>query len=158
MTRHDVYFGRQTPHGAVTEEQFDAFLKAEVDSRLEGYTIIEAKGYWHGTPEGSWDLQAIDADPVTVDAIASAYARRFEQEAVYVTSGTIASKLVTAAVEAPASPIARSASAGMQDSHPGACDSLAGAVARMAGILAGAAGALRRVTRWRVLLALVNGF
>ena len=101
MTRYDLFLGRQTPIGAVSESQFDAFLRTDVDGRLDGYTVIEAKGYWHGAREDSWDLMVI-GDAATrepVNAIAQAYARAFSQDAVDVTASPIEAALIGAEPE-----------------------------------------------------------
>jgi hypothetical protein len=157
MTRHDLYLGRNTPNGVVSQHDFDAWLRETVDSKLEGYTVIEAKGYWHGVREDSWDLQAIDADSNVINAIARAYADRFHQDAVYVTATHGDARLV-AGEKRDSSPIARSESEQVLDSHPRAADSLAGAVARTTGILRDAvevAAAARKahlnlLTFWRI--------
>jgi hypothetical protein len=89
-----MYFGRNI--GAelgVSEEEWDAFVDAEVAPRLsDGFTVTDAQGQWRDRTTGvtmsepSKQLTVFLADEaegrLALDAIAEAYKRQFQQQAV----------------------------------------------------------------------------
>ena len=90
----EVYFGLSGPGGrAVPKKDWQAFLKSDVVAAFpDGFTIIPAQGYWRGegmtqtAQENSLILKVIHpAGPVALkklSGIAKSYAKRFEQQAV----------------------------------------------------------------------------
>src|SRR5688500_13399685 len=86
-----LYFGTATPDGAVSDEQWAAFLRDEVTPRFpEGLTTWTANGQWRGADgvivrEGSHVLQLLHAREASVEesifAIVATYKSRFRQEA-----------------------------------------------------------------------------
>ncbi|HXB98424.1 MAG TPA: DUF3574 domain-containing protein [bacterium] len=90
--RDTLYFGLSRPGGAVTPEQWQAFLDAEVTPRFpDGLTVWPAAGQWRGASgrterEASRVLEIVhpagpDAD-AKLQAIRGAYKQRFHQESV----------------------------------------------------------------------------
>jgi hypothetical protein len=87
-----LYFGMSSPDGAVTEEQWQAFLAEAVTPRFpEGLTVWPAAGQWRGA-DGAVRREAarvlVILRPATPDGdqtlaeIVAQYKRRFRQEAV----------------------------------------------------------------------------
>jgi hypothetical protein len=92
MARLELLFGTARADGdAITEEQWVAFLDAEVTPRFPaGLTVLEGTGQWRGRTgvdrERSnvliiWYEPTIRADE-QIEAIRAAYKRRFDQESV----------------------------------------------------------------------------
>jgi Protein of unknown function (DUF3574) len=92
MARLELLFGTARPTGdAITEEQWTAFLDAEVTPRFPaGLTVLEGTGQWRGRTgvdrERSnvliiWYEPTARADQ-QIEAIRTAYKRRFDQESV----------------------------------------------------------------------------
>jgi len=90
--RTTLYFGRARPKGAVSELEWQLFLRDEVTSRFpEGLTVWEAEGQWR-TPAGSIDheqskvLLLVHPDTTaarqSVLAVIEAYRKTFEQQSV----------------------------------------------------------------------------
>ena len=90
--RTTLYFGLARPKGAVTELEWQIFLRDEVTSRFpDGLTVWEAEGQWR-TPAGSIDheqskvLLLVHPDTVaarqSVLAVIEAYRKTFEQQSV----------------------------------------------------------------------------
>src|SRR5688572_25409007 len=90
--RTTLYFGLARPKGAVTELEWQLFLRDEVTRRFpEGLTVWEAEGQWR-TPAGSIDseqskvLLLVHADTAaarqSVLAVIEAYRKTFEQQSV----------------------------------------------------------------------------
>ena len=90
--RTTLYFGLARPKGAVTELEWQLFLRDEVTRRFpDGLTVWEAEGQWR-TPAGSIDherskvLLLVHPDTAaarqSVLAVIEAYRKTFEQESV----------------------------------------------------------------------------
>jgi len=90
--RTTLYFGLARPKGAVTELEWQLFLRDEVTSRFPaGLTVWEAEGQWR-TPAGSIDheqskvLLLVHPDTTvarqSVLAVIEAYRKTFEQQSV----------------------------------------------------------------------------
>lgn len=85
-----IYCGLKDRFGVdIPSEDIDAFLDAIA---WDGFTIIKCEGYWRGAKEPSFIIERIDSRE-SVDeaereaiAIAQAYADRFEQDSVLVTT------------------------------------------------------------------------
>jgi uncharacterized protein DUF3574 len=92
QTRTTLYFGRSRPKGAVSELEWQIFLRDEVTTRFpEGFTTWEAEGQWM-TPAGSIDreqskvLLLVHADTAAareaVQAVIQSYRHAFDQQSV----------------------------------------------------------------------------
>ena len=90
--RTTLYFGLARPKGAVTELEWQIFLRDEVTRRFpSGLTVWEAEGQWR-TPAGSIDheqskvLLLVHPDTAaaqqSVLAVIDAYRKTFEQQSV----------------------------------------------------------------------------
>jgi uncharacterized protein DUF3574 len=90
--RTTLYFGLARPKGAVSELEWQIFLRDEVTKRFpEGLTVWEAEGQWR-TPGGSIDHERskvmLVVHPDTTQArqavqeVIASYRRVFEQESV----------------------------------------------------------------------------
>jgi len=90
--RTTLYFGLARPKGAVTELEWQIFLRDEVTKRFpDGLTVWEAEGQWR-TPSGTLDheqskvLLLVHPDTAaarqSVQAVIDAYRKTFEQESV----------------------------------------------------------------------------
>ena len=94
-----LYFGAAKPDGTVAPAEWSRFLDEWVTPRFpEGLTVWQASGQWRGADgriveEPSRVLNLIHAgateDERKVDEISSEYKRRFQQEAVLRTRGTV---------------------------------------------------------------------
>lgn len=94
-----LYMGANIPGGGVvTDEDFERFVRFEVDTRLDGYTLYaDARGAWKGEQERVRILLSIGGDGLKVQAVARAYAKAFGQECVMLTVSDIRAAFVTAA-------------------------------------------------------------
>ena len=90
--RTTLYFGLTRPKGAVSELEWQIFLRDEVTKRFpDGLTVWEAEGQWR-TPAGSIDhertkvLLLVHPDSTqarqSVTEVIASYRRMFEQESV----------------------------------------------------------------------------
>ena len=90
--RTTLYFGLARPKGAVSELEWQIFLRDEVTKRFpDGFTVWEAEGQWR-TPGGSIDherskvLLVVHPDSTqarqSVTEVIASYRRMFEQESV----------------------------------------------------------------------------
>jgi hypothetical protein len=90
--RTTLYFGLARPKGAVTELEWQMFLRDEVTRRFpDGLTVWEAEGQWR-TPAGSIDheqskvLLLVHPDTTAarqlVLAVIESYRKTFEQQSV----------------------------------------------------------------------------
>jgi hypothetical protein len=90
--RTTLYFGLSRPKGAVSELEWQIFVRDEVTKRFpDGLTVWEAEGQWL-TPAGSIDreqskvLLLVHADTPaarqSVQAVIQAYRSTFEQQSV----------------------------------------------------------------------------
>jgi hypothetical protein len=92
MTSDSLYFGTAKPQGAVSPDEWRAFLQAEVTPRFpDGLTVIAANGQWRGADgtiarEPSYVLNLVHAPGTASDRaiaeIIASYRQRFRQEAV----------------------------------------------------------------------------
>lgn len=82
MFTYQLFLGRNTPTGGyVYIEDMDKFLHI-VDTIVDGYTIQDAKGVWHGELEDCVILTVCTDDKDKVYDIARTYKQAFDQEAV----------------------------------------------------------------------------
>jgi hypothetical protein len=90
--RTTLYFGLARPNGAVSELEWQIFLRDEVTKRFpDGLTVWEANGQWR-TPGGSIDherskvLLVVHPDTTqarqSVQEVIASYRRLFEQQSV----------------------------------------------------------------------------
>ena len=90
--RTTLYFGTTRPTGAVSELEWQMFLRDEVTQRFpEGLTVWEAQGQWR-TPRGTIDqerskvLLLVHADTTRardgVQEVIARYRKMFDQESV----------------------------------------------------------------------------
>jgi hypothetical protein len=90
--RTTLYFGLQRPKGAVSELEWQIFLRDEVTKQFPaGLTVWEAQGQWR-TPSGAIDQERSkvlllvhpdnDEAKRAVQGLVEAYRRTFEQESV----------------------------------------------------------------------------
>jgi hypothetical protein len=90
--RTTLYFGLARPKGAVTELEWQIFLRDEVTKRFpDGLTVWEAQGQWR-TPAGTLDheqskvLLLVHADTgearQSVQALIETYRKAFDQQSV----------------------------------------------------------------------------
>jgi len=88
-----LYFGTAKPDGsaAVTETEWQQFLREEVTPRFAGFTHWEANGSWKDVPEKTHILQIVHPQGHEADiaAIMDAYKKRFAQEAVLQVRGDV---------------------------------------------------------------------
>lgn len=92
LVRSELYFGRATPAGAVSDAQWKTFLEGAVVPRLPGgFTVLDGEGAWRGSDgrtrrERSKVLVVLhDGGPSSVRALEelrSLYKARFRQESV----------------------------------------------------------------------------
>jgi Protein of unknown function (DUF3574) len=93
MARLELLFGTSHVRGTpITDEEWAAFLDAEVTPRFpDGLTVLQGRGQWRGgdgrlTRERSNVLviwyEPGDRTSADIEAIRSAYKKRFEQESV----------------------------------------------------------------------------
>jgi hypothetical protein len=85
-----VYFGTGRARGAVTQQEWDDFLRAEVTPRFaQGFSVWQASGQWRAadgsiTREASYVLSVVhpddDASDHAIGDIRARYRVRFEQE------------------------------------------------------------------------------
>ncbi|MBL8472139.1 MAG: DUF3574 domain-containing protein [Rhodocyclaceae bacterium] len=97
-----LYFGRAIPGGgSVSEDDWSTFVAQEVTPRFpDGLTLLRAEGQWRDAATGglvrepTMVLELIHAGDAATDArvaaIAAAYKRRFQQDAVLRVRGTAA--------------------------------------------------------------------
>jgi hypothetical protein len=101
QVRTTLYFGLARPKGAVTELEWQLFLRDEVTKRFpDGLTVWEAEGQWR-TPAGSIDheqskvLLLVHADTAaarqSVLDVIEAYRKTFEQQSVLWESARVCS-------------------------------------------------------------------
>lgn len=94
FVRTELFFGSAKPDGAVTEEEFKAFLDEVVTPRFpDGLTVMKADGQFRGADgvtikEDSYVLillypvEGQKASSRSIDAIRAEYMRRHQQESV----------------------------------------------------------------------------
>lgn len=91
--RTELYFGRNTPAGPVTDAQFQAFLDDVVTPRFpDGLTVLQARGQWRApgasAPESEDSMLLVLVVPsgadsgARIEAIRRRYQAAFQQQAV----------------------------------------------------------------------------
>lgn len=95
-----IYCGRSKPDGSLVRLlDIAAFLKAEVATQYEGYTIVYTTGCWNGVQEESFIIEII-TDPCKYPTdfrpkqIANVYKTKFKQESVLITTQEIESIII----------------------------------------------------------------
>lgn len=93
MVREEIFFGRGLPDRTeISDSAWAQFLADEVTPRFpQGITVLEGRGQWRGQDgvivrERTWILvlyhEPSEAHTRAVTGLVTAYARRFQQEAV----------------------------------------------------------------------------
>jgi len=83
MQTYQLFCGRDIPNGGVvTDEMFNSFIKDELDTVFDGYTISNVRGMWKGQPEITNCISSCTDRYNDVLAIANAYKQLFEQDSV----------------------------------------------------------------------------
>ena len=83
MQTYQLFCGRDIPNGGVvTDEMFNSFIKDELDTVFDGYTISNVLGMWKGQPEVTNCISICTDRYNDVLAIANAYKQLFEQDSV----------------------------------------------------------------------------
>lgn len=73
--------------GSVSSQQLNRFLAEHVSSRVQGFTLLQGRGFWQGEQEATAVLEVVsDAQDIAqaITEIAEAYKTAFAQEAVMV--------------------------------------------------------------------------
>jgi hypothetical protein len=89
----DLYFGRNGPYGGVTEQRWSNFLAQEVTPRFpDGLTVVDGAGQWREakgkrivrerTKVVTIAVAVADSAYERIEAIVTAYKRRFHQKSV----------------------------------------------------------------------------
>lgn len=84
MKTFQLFLGRNIPVGpepVVTDRAFREWQAEVLDDMLEGYTLQDAQGYWHGDRE-STKVLTFTGTRDTADTVAKSYCKWFNQEAV----------------------------------------------------------------------------
>ncbi|HET9038069.1 MAG TPA: DUF3574 domain-containing protein [Myxococcaceae bacterium] len=89
--RTELFLGRGLPDGGtLTTAEVDAFLAREAGPRLQGWTLLEARGRWTGPDGGVVDeptsvlllLHPPGSNESALEEIRRAYVREFGQDSV----------------------------------------------------------------------------
>ena len=89
--RTELFLGRSLPDGGtLSASDVDAFLAREAGPRLQGWTVLEARGHWTGPDGGLVDeptsvlvvLHPPGADDANLEAIRRAYVHAHGQDSV----------------------------------------------------------------------------
>ena len=78
---YQMYFGRNTPSGYVTDANWEQFRDV-LGISFAGYTVQDVQGAWKGTPEDSKLVTVTTKYPEKVQDLCQAYINIFEQDAV----------------------------------------------------------------------------
>ena len=94
-----LYLGRGSPQGEVPQAQWEAFVADTVTAHFPaGFTVLDARGQWRGENggigrEATQVVEIVHDDGAAaradIAAVAEAYRRRFEQEAVLVADSAV---------------------------------------------------------------------
>ncbi|WP_299714203.1 DUF3574 domain-containing protein [uncultured Tenacibaculum sp.] len=91
LIKTELYFGLSNKEGIISENSWQVFKRNHIDKIFNGYTIIDANGYWtdnNGSKitEPSKLLIYIhkksDAENTKIDSIINLYKVKFNQESV----------------------------------------------------------------------------
>jgi hypothetical protein len=89
--RTELFLGRGLPDGGtLTPAEVDAFLAREAGPRLQGWTLLEARGRWTGRDGGVVDeptsvlllLHPPGSNEAALEEVRRAYVREFGQDSV----------------------------------------------------------------------------
>lgn len=86
----ELYFGLSNAEGAISRKEWDQFQAESIDKVIDGYTIINAEGYWTSSDttfrEPSVLLIYIHEDTADeskrIDSLINIYKLKFRQESV----------------------------------------------------------------------------
>jgi hypothetical protein len=94
-----LFFGFSTPHGQVTEAQWQKFLREVVTPKFPaGLSVVSAQGQWLGSDgklvrESSRILEIVHGESESarkaIDEIASVYKKQFQQDAVMILRSSV---------------------------------------------------------------------
>lgn len=88
-----IFCGMHRQNGPpVTRLELQDFLRRQVRSRFGSFSVQRTNGFWKAVPEPSAVIEIVDDSPAAearVRAIAAAYKRRFEQQAVMVVTSEV---------------------------------------------------------------------
>ncbi len=83
MQTYQLFCGRDIPTGGVvTDEMFNSFIKDELDTLFDGYTISNVLGMWKGVPEITNCISICTDRQDDVLKVAAAYKQLFAQDSV----------------------------------------------------------------------------
>ena len=89
--RTELFLGRNLPDGGtLSASEVDAFLAREAGPRLQGWTVLEARGHWTGPDGGLVDeptsvlvvLHPPGSDEASLEEIRRAYVQQHGQDSV----------------------------------------------------------------------------
>jgi hypothetical protein len=81
-----LFLGRNIPDaGTISWAMICDFIRDEVSTRFDGFTMIQGTGFWKGEQEDVVILTFITEDRDSVQAIADAFKTAFRQESVLMT-------------------------------------------------------------------------
>jgi len=93
MSRHNlhkktyqVFFGRNTPTGYVTDDAWESFREV-LGMTFAGYTIQDVEGAWKGEPELTKLVTVTTKYHEKINDLCEAYIKTFDQDAVALTVG-----------------------------------------------------------------------
>jgi hypothetical protein len=101
-----IYCGRNIPgtNKTLTKAEFEFFVNDVIVPLYQGFTIIEATGFWNGKAEKTFIIEIFTNNELETDCkvsqIAETYVSRYHQEAVAVTKQEIEVKLYTSDTKA----------------------------------------------------------
>ena len=82
-----LFFGLSLPEGGgVSLQEWEEFEEEELSEAFEGFTVVDATGYYEGDPERSKVVLLIveEEELPAVEELARSYAERFNQDSVMV--------------------------------------------------------------------------
>ena len=83
LQTYQLFCGRDIPSGGVvTDDMFNSFIKDELDTLFDGYTISNVLGMWKGVPEITNCISICTDEYNKVLAVANAYKQLFAQDSV----------------------------------------------------------------------------
>ena len=81
---YQLFFGRNTPEGYVTDDAWEAFRDV-IGITFAGYTIQDVEGAWKGEPEATKLVTVTTKYHEKVNDLCEAYINSFNQDAVALT-------------------------------------------------------------------------
>jgi len=84
-----IYFGTDIKNeSVVSDKEFDEFLDVELSKKINGFSVSEITGYWHGTKEKTKVVSVFHEDEDFFNhlfhKIALTYSNKFQQESVLI--------------------------------------------------------------------------